>query len=177
MLKLVPTYPLIPGGAALASLTGFAAESATAVMSATGTAAGLVAKSAHLPGASKVRGKLVDAARSTFGVGTKEEAANKVIKYLVGGATAAGAGVGRLQDEGEGERGRKKEKEKKRHRLAEVEVTGYELEKVLKCETGKKKVDKVCGTPFSPRFQDHQELGTDEPNILMSRRSPKRLRN
>lgn len=134
------------------SLLGFGTAAATAVTSASTTAtasaasaASLATKALSLPGGKKIKGKLVEAAKTN--VGTRGEVIiPKVVKYfetataasglarngLIGGGAVASAEV-------EGETGRKHKGKPE----AEVDVTGYELEKVLKCQTGKAKLDKV----------------------------------
>lgn len=145
-LLLVPFAALAVGGTALASLTGFGAAvvdgagaTAGALTSAGGTAAGLVAKAVSLPGGGKVKGKLVEAGKKAWGE-KGSDAVGGLVKYLGKGTAVAAAGgaVGGEHKEVERE---KREKEKKK--LTEVDVTGFELEKVLKCETGKRKVDHV----------------------------------
>jgi len=96
-----------------------------------------------------VKGRLVDAAKAAVlgKEGGAAEGVDRVVRYLARGtAGAAGAGLvgpgmGREEEE-------RRRKEKEGEKLGEVEVTGFELEKVLKCETGKKKVDKVRYFPL-----------------------------
>ncbi|KAI5475075.1 hypothetical protein MNV49_001951 [Pseudohyphozyma bogoriensis] len=175
-LLLVPFAALAVGGTALASLTGFGAavaEGAGAVVaaggSAVGTAAGVVAKAAHLPGGNKVKGKLVEAGEKAFGGPlTAMGVGQRVVKYLKKGGAAAGAGVAAVEEE----RGRKKGREEKRESFAEVEVTGLELEKVLKAETGKKRVDKALKLAFKKLEVRIKEFKTKTNPVLNIRGGP-----
>jgi hypothetical protein len=74
------------------------------------------------------------------------------VTSAAGGAGATGVAKGKEKlaelkhkEEDETEQRFLQEKERKREKkeLDEVDVTGFELEKVLRCETGDKKVDKV----------------------------------
>lgn len=148
-LLLIPFAALAVGGTALASLAGFGttvAEGAAATVAGAGSAAatvgGYAAKAAHLPGGAKIKGKLVEAAKTNLGKG-KEVVTEGVVRYLgkaTAGAALGGAALGAKEDE---DRGRAKELERGKKKLEEVDVTGLPLEKVLKCETGKKRIDRV----------------------------------
>lgn len=119
-----------------------------------------------------MHGKLTDAA-SRQKVALQKKATEAIVAYvgkgvagmaiggLVGGGGAGGGagGAGTEEErraEGEAERrqeeeqrGREKERVGKRgKKLDEVEVTGFELEKVLACATGKKKVDRHLEAAF-----------------------------
>ncbi|KAK4702556.1 hypothetical protein P7C70_g3667, partial [Phenoliferia sp. Uapishka_3] len=156
-LLLVPVVALMAGGTALASLTGIGASVTEGVAAATAgagsaaaTAGGLVSKLAYLPGGSKIKGKLVDAAKENMGKG-KEVITERVVRYLGKGTAVAAIGGALGEKEGanvEEERGRQKSREKEKKKLDEVEVTGLPLEKVLKCETGKKRTDRSLSDAF-----------------------------
>lgn len=149
-LLAIPLVAIAAGGTALASLTAFGSSVGSAVVStgsavaSSGSAAvGLAARAAALPGGAKVKGKLVDAAKSNFG-SRGEVLLPKVVRYFAKGtATAAAGGVLEAAGGKKVEEGGKVKERKKGKKIDEVEVTGYELEKVLRCETGKSKVDKV----------------------------------
>jgi hypothetical protein len=123
------------GGSALASLTGFgstvvagsAAVSSTALKT-TATLTSLAARASRVPYAGKVKTKLMDAAKKNLPVVVGE------------GLAGGGTGVVRyfLRDKKE-----EVEVKEARKKGVEVDVTGFKLEDVLKCETGKKKVDKA----------------------------------
>ena len=155
-LLAIPFVAVAAGGTALASLTSIgssiasgaagAAESAAATAAA---AAGFAAKASRVPGAGKVKGKLADAAKDLVGERiTPDKVQQHVVRYLAraGGAGAAGAGAGAAEGpqliEGESEEA-KVRRVKKEKKLEEVDVTGHDLEKVLKCDTGHSATDKV----------------------------------
>lgn len=135
----------------MATLTGFGATVAEGAAAATAgagsavaTAGGVAAKLAHLPGGSKIKGKLVDAAKESLGKGQKV-ATEQVVRYLGKGTAAAAVGGaiagGEVKDEDD--RGRKASRQREKKKLDEVEVTGLKIEDVLKCATGKKRTDRV----------------------------------
>ncbi|KAL8292768.1 hypothetical protein RQP46_001380 [Phenoliferia psychrophenolica] len=156
-LLLIPIAAVTVGGTALASLTGFgavvaegAAGAAAGAGSAAASAGGLAAKLAHLPGGAKIKGKLVDAAKENLGKG-RQAVTEGVVRYLGKGvaATAIGGAIGGGAEVKEEERGRAEVRPKeKKKKLDEVEVTGLPLEKVLKCETGKKRTDRSLSDAF-----------------------------
>ncbi|KAM0749498.1 hypothetical protein T439DRAFT_357834 [Meredithblackwellia eburnea MCA 4105] len=165
-LLLIPVVALAAGGTALASLTGFgaavaegAATAAAGAGSAAASVGGVVAKLSHVPGVGKVRGKLVEAAKGNLEKG-KEKVTEGVVRYF-----AKGAMVGGTAAEIE-ERGRKKERVKKKEMLAEVEVTGLELSKVLKCETGKRRTDKALKDAFKKLDCKIKEFKTKDNPVL-----------
>ncbi len=142
---------------------------ATSVASYTATAASYAAKASYLPGGKKMHGKLTDAANKQKVV-LQKKATDAIVAYvgkgvaglaisgLVGGAGGGPAATEEERRKAEAElerkqeeeqRGREKERQNKRgKKVDEVEVTGYELEKVLACETGKKKVDRHLEAAF-----------------------------
>lgn len=169
-LLAIPFVALAVGGTALASLVGFgstvssgAAAVGGGLVSATGAAvnggktlASLSAKASIIPGGAKLRGKLVDAAKEQRDkiqeVGT-EIVRTRVVRYFSKGVAAGaigGAALGGTTEQKE------EEEEKKGKALEEIEVTGMDMVKVLKCETGHKKVDKVSISYL------HRRRGTDE---------------
>ncbi|GAA5892241.1 hypothetical protein JCM8208_001490 [Rhodotorula glutinis] len=161
-LLAIPFVAVAAGGTALASLTSIgssiasgaagAAESAAATAAA---AAGFAAKASRVPGAGKVKGKLADAAKDLVGERlTPDKVQQHVVRYLAragGAGAAAGAGAGAaegpqlIEGESEAAQVRRVKKEKK---LEEVDVTGHDLEKVLKCETGHAATDKALAKAF-----------------------------
>ncbi|GAA5991560.1 hypothetical protein JCM10908_005763 [Rhodotorula pacifica] len=188
-LLAIPIVAVAAGGSALASLTAFGSSIGAAVSSATAgavegvsataaTVTAAAAKANRLPGASRVRGKLADAARNLVRdqVG-RQEVQQRVIRYLTntagaGAAAAYGAGAGAEAQEGrtatlenaqeqdtsqEGQRKRLKRDfggEAVRTRgntgkkLDEVDVTGHDMERVLLCATGNTTVDKELAKAF-----------------------------
>lgn len=156
-LLAIPFVAVAAGGTALASLTSIGSSvvsgAATAAESAGATAAaaaGFAAKAGSVPGAGKVKGKLADAAKSLVNKHmSPDKVQQHVVRYLnkgsAAGETAPGAGTTEegpplLEGESEASKVRRIKKEKK---LEEVDVTGYDVEKVLKCETGHAATDKV----------------------------------
>lgn len=143
-LVAIPFVALAAGGTALASLTSFGSAAASGVASAGSAMSGAGAKAAKLatgaaalPGAKRIRGKLVDATRRNVSENS-EMLTGKLVRYF---AKNEGSTIKPV-------RGATADK------LDEVDVTGYELDKVLKCDTGKSKVDKVglrvtCAIPES----------------------------
>jgi hypothetical protein len=139
-------------GGTTAAVTG-TAEAVTGGVAAT---ASLVAKANRIPGSGKVRGKLVDAAKNAVGAKASDRNLQEsIVRYITSsasGAGAAGAAKGKeklaeLKQKGEEETEEnfvaENERKKEKKELDEIDVTGHELEKVLKCETGDKKLDKV----------------------------------
>lgn len=182
-LLAIPIMAVAAGGSALASLSAFGSSISTAVSSATAgavegvsataaTVTAAAAKANRLPGASRVRGKLADAARNLVRdqVG-RQEVQQRVIRYLTSatggaGAAAAAAAGGRDaanhgEDDGNedeqpaptvsdlgGERVQTRGSTGKK--LDEVDVTGHDMERVLTCSTGNATIDKVsCSFPFA----------------------------
>ncbi|GAA5850769.1 hypothetical protein JCM9279_003915 [Rhodotorula babjevae] len=180
-LLAIPFVAVAAGGTALASLTSIgssiasgaagAAESAAATAAA---AAGFAAKASRVPGAGKVKGKLADAAKDLVGERlTPDKVQQHVVRYLAqaGGAGAAAAGAGAAEGqqliEGESEEA-KVRRVKKEKKLEEVDVTGHDLEKVLKCETGHSATDKALAKAFKrlsfkTKFTEYR---TDENPVL-----------
>ncbi|GAA6048049.1 hypothetical protein JCM3770_000166 [Rhodotorula araucariae] len=158
-LLALPFVAVAAGGTALASLTALgssiasgAAAAAESVGATAVAAAGFAAKVNRVPGAGKVKGKLADAARDLVGEHiSRDKVQRHVIRYLTKGAGAAGvAGAAEgppLLEEGEPDeaRARRARKEKK---LDEIDVTGYPVDKVLKCETGHAATDKALVKAF-----------------------------
>lgn len=162
------------GGSALASLSAFGSSIGTAVSSATAgavegvsataaTVTAAAAKANRLPGASRVRGKLADAARNLVRdqVG-RQEVQQRVVRYLTtatGGAGAAAAAGGRDTAGHAEEDGTEHEQPEPTvsylggepvqtrgntgKKLDEVDVTGHDIERVLTCSTGDATIDKV----------------------------------
>lgn len=147
-LIAIPFVALAAGGTALASLTSFGSSVASATattVSAVGTGTATVAKwgtrATMLP---KVRTKLIDAASANLENSKYSEAVKaRVVKYLT---DASENRAGEPEDAGERadrERAEKALAKERSTKLAEVDITGLDLQKVLKCETGDKKIDKV----------------------------------
>lgn len=157
-LLAIPFVALAAGGTALASLTGFGAAvvdgTAAAVgiaASSTKTAASLAAKASVVPGGKKVRGKLIDAANSYKEV-AQELVRVQVVRYFAKGDAAilpADAAVHRSAARAK----------RLAEVLVEVDVTGLDMEKVLRCKTGKKTTDANLGLAFKKlvmKFKDWQ---------------------
>lgn len=136
-----------------------------------------------------MRGRLTDAAKGQAKV-AREKATEQVVKYIGKGSAAAaltgliggGGGAGGAAAEGdenakkaqadlerkreEEARGREKDRLGKRgKKLDEVDVTGYELERVLACETGHKRTDKHLDQAF-------KKLGMKMSKGLETRKNP-----
>jgi hypothetical protein len=173
-LLAIPIMAVAAGGSALASLSAFGSSIGTAVSSATAgavegvsataaTVTAAAAKANRLPGASRVRGKLADAARNLVRdqVG-RQEVQQRVVRYLTtatGGAGAAAAAGGRDTAGHAEEDGTEHEQPEPTvsylggepvqtrgntgKKLDEVDVTGHDIERVLTCSTGDATIDKV----------------------------------
>ncbi|ORY88683.1 hypothetical protein BCR35DRAFT_301483, partial [Leucosporidium creatinivorum] len=172
-LLAIPFVAMAAGGTALASLTGWGSAAASAVTSAStstasgaASAIGLAAKAANLPGGRKMKGKLVDAARKNVGE-NGEKITGHVVRYFTkataGAAVAGAAGGVEAEHEEKGEGIGKKGKGKK---IQEVDITGYDLEKALKCETGKSKVDKALKEAFEKLCIKQSHWKTKENPVL-----------
>jgi hypothetical protein len=169
-LLAIPFVAMAAGGTALASLTGFGSAAASAVTSAGTTTAssaasaiGLAAKAANMPGGKKIKGKLVDAARKNVGE-NGEKLTGHVVRYFTKASAGAAVAVGGAEHEKlEGSENGKQGKGKK---IKEVEITGYELEKALKCETGKSKVDKALKEAFEKLSIKQSHWKTKENPVL-----------
>ncbi|GAA6041225.1 hypothetical protein JCM8097_008352 [Rhodosporidiobolus ruineniae] len=163
-LLAIPLVAFAAGGTALASLTSFGSSVAAgtaavgdAAMATAGTATALVAKASSLPGARQVKGKLADAARKAVGENiSREKVQRHVVRYLTtrGGAAAAEGAAGGAELEAAAQRQITAEEEdrrkqaRKQGKVDEVEVTGLDVEKVLRCQTGKSSVDKALAKAF-----------------------------
>ncbi|BEI84600.1 hypothetical protein CcaverHIS002_0500010 [Cutaneotrichosporon cavernicola] len=129
-IAAIPIAAAVTGSATLAGISA-SVYSGLATASASVAAAGRKHRGASLPLAwrqKKLHGKLVDAAKAHVG-SLQESGTQRVLQYV----TAAVAAVtGAKADE---------------HapgavpKLAEIDVTGYPLDKVLACKTGKRKLD------------------------------------
>lgn len=95
-----------------------------------------------LPGGKKLHGKLVEAAHSNISH-LKKKGKQEVLRYVT---VAVSAMMGRKEAEDVAKKS--EETQPKPEILAEVDVTGYPLEKVLICETGKRKVDAALEKAF-----------------------------
>lgn len=171
-LIAIPIVAVATGGSALASLSAFGSSISAAVSSATAgavegvtataaTVTAAAAKASRLPGAGQVKGKLADAAKSMVReqVG-KQEVQQRVIRYLTKSGTvtphtdaygakaigAAGAEAEAATLELEGDVVQTRDSTGKK--LDEVDVTGYDMEKVLACETGHSSTDKALTKAF-----------------------------
>lgn len=112
-----------------------------------------------------MKGKLVDAARKNVGE-NGEKITGHVVRYFTkasAGAAVAGAVGGAEQEKAEGNGNEKNGKGKK---IVEVDITGYELEKALKCETGKSKVDKALKEAFEKLCIKESHWKTKENPVL-----------
>ncbi|GAA5924394.1 uncharacterized protein JCM15063_005627 [Sporobolomyces koalae] len=171
-LLAIPFVAVAAGGTALASLTSFGSSvvggttaavtgTAEAVTGTVAAAASFAAKANRIPGAGKVRGKLVDAAKNAVGAKASDRNLQEsVVRYITSSATGAGAaGAAKGKDKLAELRAKDAEiseqtfleqnaNKRDKKELDEVDVTGFELEKVLRCETGDKKVDKALGKAF-----------------------------
>lgn len=131
-----PVLAAVFFGGTVVSAAGTVAASAASLSA---SAASLAAKASRIPGGSKLKARLVEAAKKNLVQGQKV-VQERVVRYFME-ATAVEAAVA------ESERMRKRREENQRklkeRKLVEVDVTGLELEKVLRCQTGKRKVDKV----------------------------------
>lgn len=147
-LIAIPFVALVAGGSALASLTSFGSTVATgvsttagAVASGSATVAKWTTRATMLP---KVRTKLVDAASKNVSDKYGEAIKHKVVKYLTDKSENR---EGEAEDAGERadrERAERELAKKRSTKLTEVDITGHDdLQKVLRCETGDKKLDKV----------------------------------
>ncbi|KAM0787103.1 hypothetical protein ACM66B_006358 [Microbotryomycetes sp. NB124-2] len=177
----IPIVAVLSGGSALASLTsaGSAAASgvasagsavASGVASATSAVTGAGAKAARLaagaaalPGGAKIKNKLVDAARrNVLGdenngqIGGAQVLTDKLVRYFAKDAEN-GSTVKPVDVEAEKHR---------RDKIKEVDVTGFELERVLKCETGKSKVDKELEKAFESLCMKEKRIKTSENPVL-----------
>jgi len=115
-----------------------------------------------------MHGKLTDAANKQK-VALQKKATDAIVAYVgkgvaglaISGLVGGGGGAGATEEDKhkaeaeferkqeEEQRGREKERQNKRGRkVDEVDVTGCDLEKVLACETGKKKVDRHLEAAF-----------------------------
>ncbi|BGP13075.1 hypothetical protein JCM10213_000920 [Rhodosporidiobolus nylandii] len=156
-LLALPFVAVAAGGTALASLSSvgssIAAGAASASDAAVGTAAtatALVAKASSLPGARQVKGRLADAAKKAVGEHvSREKVQQHVVRYLTTARNAGGgAAAGGVIEEVEHEEAKRKESARKHGKVEEIDVTGYDVEKVLVCETGNAKVDKALAKAF-----------------------------
>ncbi|GAA5952976.1 hypothetical protein JCM8115_002399 [Rhodotorula mucilaginosa] len=178
-LLAIPIMAVAAGGSALASLSAFGSSIGTAVSSATAgavegvsataaTVTAAAAKANRLPGASRVRGKLADAARKLVReqVG-RQEVQQRVVRYLTtatGGAGAAAAAGGRDTAGHAEEDGTEHEQPEPTvsylggepvqtrgntgKKLDEVDVTGHDIERVLTCSTGNATIDMELAQAF-----------------------------
>ncbi|BEI93542.1 uncharacterized protein CcaverHIS019_0600010 [Cutaneotrichosporon cavernicola] len=145
-IAAIPIAAAVTGSATLAGISasvysGLATASASVAAAGTSVAAAgtkvasTAARLSLLPGGKKLHGKLVDAAKAHVG-SLQESGTQRVLQYV----TAAVAAVtGAKADE---------------HapgavpKLAEIDVTGYPLDKVLACKTGKRKLDAELDAAF-----------------------------
>lgn len=160
-LLAIPFVAAAAGGTALASLTTFgssivsgAGAAAESVGAAAATAAGLATKANAIPGASRVKGRLADAARDLVGEHiSREKVQQHVVRYLTQGGKGKGkeeaVSVGLIEDAQVQEVEKTRERARKEKKLDEVDVTGFDVEKVLACATGHAGVDKVRRIPPS----------------------------
>ncbi|GAA5856468.1 hypothetical protein JCM8547_008757 [Rhodosporidiobolus lusitaniae] len=178
-LLAIPFVAVAAGGSALASLTGIgssiaagATATAESVTASAATATALVAKASSLPGARHVKTKLSDAARKAVGEHiSRDKIQEHVVRYITERGVAAGAGaateaeVRRITDAEDGDR---KKKQRREGKVDEVEVTGLDVEKVLRCETGKSAVDKALAKAFKKLSTKSglREYKTDENPVL-----------
>ncbi|BGP29185.1 hypothetical protein JCM10296v2_000923 [Rhodotorula toruloides] len=159
-LLAIPFVAAAAGGTALASLTTFgssivsgAGAAAESVGAAAATAAGLATKANAIPGASRVKGKLADAARDLVGEHiSREKVQQHVVRYLTQGGKGKGkeeaVSVGLIEDAQVQEVEKTRERARKEKKLDEVDVTGFDVEKVLSCATGHAGVDKALAKAF-----------------------------
>lgn len=113
-----------------------------------------------------MKGKLVDAAKKNVGE-NGEKITGHVVRYFTkasAGAAVAGAVGG--AEHGEKAEGHGNGKNGKKEKVTEVDITGYELEKALKCETGKSKVDKALKEAFEKLCIKQSHWKTKENPVL-----------
>ncbi|KAK4047851.1 hypothetical protein OIV83_005194 [Microbotryomycetes sp. JL201] len=163
-LIAIPLVALFAGGTAMASLTSAGSAAASGVASAgtalTGAgakAARLAAGAAALPGGAKIKNKLVDAARkNVVGEDGQVVFTDKLVRYFAKDSSS-GSTVRPVDLEAD---------KHKRDKIQEVDVTGFELEKVLKCETGTAKVDKVLQKAFESLSLKEKRIKTQDNPVL-----------
>lgn len=113
-----------------------------------------------LPGGKKLHGKLVEAANKNMGE-LKKKGTQEVLRYATVAVAAVKARLAKHAERGEhgqhverGHHGHGHDKHEvvtqKEHLkpIAEIDVTGYPLEKVLACKTGKRKLDSALESAF-----------------------------
>lgn len=149
----IPFVAAATGSAALAgvatAITSTISSASASVTAAGTTIATTAARLALLPGGKKLHGKLVDAAKNQVSH-LKSAGSEQVLRYVttaVAAVTGKHAASGGKSAETEAE-AIEAEQQKARQKVAEVDVTGYPLEKVLACSTGKRKVDKALEDAF-----------------------------
>ncbi|GAA5997085.1 uncharacterized protein JCM10292_006196 [Rhodotorula paludigena] len=170
-LLALPFVAAAAGGTALASLSAFGSSIASGAAGATetvtasaGAAAAFAAKASRVPGAGRVKSKLADAAKKFVGEQTSRENVQRhVVRYLQRGGAGAGAGgaatgaqaieaseeeQAQASVEGAESKQSKQRRAKKEKKIEEVDVTGFELEKVLRRETNDSAVDKALAKAF-----------------------------
>ncbi|BGP21984.1 proteophosphoglycan ppg4 [Rhodotorula toruloides] len=160
-LLAIPFVAAAAGGTALASLTGFgssivagAGAAAESVGAAAATAVGIATKANAIPGASRVKGRLADAARDLVGEHiSREKVQQHVVRYLTqqgggGKGKEEAVSVGLIEDAQVQAVEKTRAKARKEKKLDEVDVTGYDTEKVLSCATGHAGVDKALAKAF-----------------------------
>ncbi|GAA5895007.1 uncharacterized protein JCM6883_002288 [Sporobolomyces salmoneus] len=171
-LLAIPFVAVAVGGSALASLSSFgsaiiggttAAVSGTAeaITGSIGATASFAAKANRIPGSGKVRGKLVDAAKKAVGAKASDRNLQEsIVRYVTSSAEGAGKGgvakgkeklaelKNREEETSEEQFEVEKETKRRKKELDEIDVTGHELEKVLRCETGDAKLDKALEKAF-----------------------------
>ncbi|EJT51459.1 hypothetical protein A1Q1_07431 [Trichosporon asahii var. asahii CBS 2479] len=143
-LLAIPFAAAVTGSAALAGM-------GTAVMSGIASASSAIATTAArvalLPGGKKLHGKLVSAANSHI-ASLKDKGTQEVLRYVT---VAVAAVKSKLHKDGKEHLATEKEEieaEEPAKVIAEIDVTGYPLEKVLTCKTGKRKLDSVLEAAF-----------------------------
>ncbi|KAK4056111.1 hypothetical protein OIO90_002842 [Microbotryomycetes sp. JL221] len=154
---------MMSGGTALTTLksAGTAAASSVASASSAMTGAGakaarLAAGAAALPGGARIKNKLVDAARKNVVGENGEVITEKLVRYFA--KDPEDATTVKASDE--------QADKPKREKIKEVDVTGFELEKVLKCDTGKSKVDKELESAFASLCLKEKGIKTADNPVL-----------
>lgn len=145
-LLLIPFVAAGVGGAAMASVIGMG-EAVTGGLGAMFTGGkvvmGLVSKLRLLPGGQKVQGKLVAYAKEGL-----EKGGEGVVRYFMTGVAGLSAAEA-LKAKERREIEEQKQREKNKKKTDEVDVTGLDIEQVLSCSTGKKRVDKALIKAFA----------------------------
>lgn len=100
-----------------------------------------------MPGGKKLHGKLVDAA-NTHIASVKAKGTQEVLRYVTVAVAALKSKLGKDGKEHVASEKQEIQTEEPPEVIAEIDVTGYPLEKVLACKTGKRKLDSALESAF-----------------------------